>query len=94
MCVSSLTSFKVAFVLIQSLVMFLIPSFPPSCFYLSFSTPRSYLQYVGGKQCKSESGSSVCVLAPGGGTVLAHCPDGGRKDVRNAVEAAIKVQPG
>ncbi|XP_020341799.1 aldehyde dehydrogenase family 16 member A1 [Oncorhynchus kisutch] len=59
----------------------------------SSSTPRSYLQYVGGKQCKSESGSSVCVLAPGG-TVLAYCPDGGRKDVRNAVEAAIKVQPG
>uniref|UniRef100_A0A4W5P8T2 Aldehyde dehydrogenase 16 family, member A1 n=1 Tax=Hucho hucho TaxID=62062 RepID=A0A4W5P8T2_9TELE len=59
----------------------------------SSSTPRSYLQYVGGKQCKSESGSSVFVLASGG-TVLAYCPDGGRKDVRNAVEAAIKVQPG
>ncbi|CAB1341414.1 unnamed protein product [Coregonus sp. 'balchen'] len=56
----------------------------------SSSTPRSYLQYVGGKQCKSESGSSVCVLAPGG-AVLAYCPDGGRKDVRNAVEAAIKT---
>lgn len=26
--------------------------------------------------------------------MLAYCPDGGGKDVRNAVEAAIKVQPG
>ncbi|XP_034150993.1 aldehyde dehydrogenase family 16 member A1 isoform X2 [Esox lucius] len=59
----------------------------------SSSCPRSYLQYVGGKQCKSESGSSVSVLAPDG-AVLAYCPDAGRKDVRNAVEAAIKVQPG
>ncbi|KAL0993593.1 hypothetical protein UPYG_G00110230 [Umbra pygmaea] len=58
----------------------------------SSSYPHCYLQYVGGKQCKSESGSSVSVLAPGG-AVLAYCPDGGRKDVRNAVEAAIKVQP-
>lgn len=57
------------------------------------SVPRSYLQFVGGKQCKSESGSSISVLAPGG-AVYAYCPDGGRKDVRNAVEAAIKVQPG
>uniref|UniRef100_A0A665VG82 Aldehyde dehydrogenase domain-containing protein n=1 Tax=Echeneis naucrates TaxID=173247 RepID=A0A665VG82_ECHNA len=50
--------------------------------------------FVGGKACKSDSGCSVAVQAPGGGSVLAYCPDGGRKDVRNAVEAAIKVQPG
>lgn len=43
--------------------------------------------------CKADSGYSRAVRAPGG-TVLAHCPDGGRKDVRNAVEAALKVQPG
>ncbi|XP_036408841.1 aldehyde dehydrogenase family 16 member A1 [Megalops cyprinoides] len=55
--------------------------------------PRSYLQLVGGRQCKSDSGSSIAILAPDG-SVLAYCPDGGRKDVRNAVEAAIKVQPG
>ncbi|KAJ7989919.1 hypothetical protein DPEC_G00309480 [Dallia pectoralis] len=59
----------------------------------SSSCSCSYLQFVGGKQCKSESGSSVSVLAPGG-AVLAYCPDAGRKDVRNAVEAATKVQPG
>uniref|UniRef100_A0A672ZKV5 Aldehyde dehydrogenase family 16 member A1-like n=1 Tax=Sphaeramia orbicularis TaxID=375764 RepID=A0A672ZKV5_9TELE len=47
-----------------------------------------------GKACKSESGCSVAVRPPGGGGVLAYCPDGGRKDVRNAVEAALKVQPG
>uniref|UniRef100_A0A4W6F5B3 Aldehyde dehydrogenase 16 family, member A1 n=1 Tax=Lates calcarifer TaxID=8187 RepID=A0A4W6F5B3_LATCA len=58
------------------------------------SAPKSYLQFVGGKACKSESGCSVAVQPPGGGSVLAYCPDGGRKDVRNAVEAAIKVQPG
>ena len=60
---------------------------------LSYSVPSSYLQLVGGKQCKAVSGSSMSVLAPDG-AVLAYCPDGGRKDVRNAVEAAIKVQPG
>ncbi|XP_028268683.1 aldehyde dehydrogenase family 16 member A1 [Parambassis ranga] len=58
------------------------------------SAPQSYLQFVGGKACKSVSGSSVAVQSPGGGSVLAYCPDGGRKDVRNAVEAAAKVQPG
>lgn len=57
--------------------------------------PQSHLQFVAGKACKSVSGCSVAVQSPGGGGgVLAYCPDGGRKDVRNAVEAAIKVQPG
>ncbi|KAI5627318.1 aldehyde dehydrogenase family 16 member A1 isoform X1, partial [Silurus asotus] len=48
---------------------------------------------LGGRVCKADSGCSRSVHAPGG-AVLAHCPDGGRKDVRNAVEAALKVQPG
>ncbi|XP_051571936.1 aldehyde dehydrogenase family 16 member A1 isoform X2 [Myxocyprinus asiaticus] len=66
---------------------FLIPEgFDPS------SVPRFYSQLVGGQLRKADSGHSRSVLAPGG-TVLAHCPDGGRKDVRNAVEAGIKVQP-
>uniref|UniRef100_A0A3Q3WKF7 Aldehyde dehydrogenase domain-containing protein n=1 Tax=Mola mola TaxID=94237 RepID=A0A3Q3WKF7_MOLML len=42
----------------------------------------------------SVSGCSLAVQSPGCGDVLAYCPDGGRKDVRNAVEAAVKVQPG
>lgn len=58
------------------------------------SAPKVYLQLVGGKLCKSVSGCSIAVQSPGGGGVLAHCPDGGPKDVRNAVEAADKVQPG
>ncbi|KAG7278736.1 hypothetical protein CRUP_008348 [Coryphaenoides rupestris] len=58
------------------------------------SAPKLYQQFVGGKSCKSESGCSVAVRAPDGAGVLAYCPDGGRKDVRNAVEAASKVQPG
>ncbi|KAJ8402540.1 hypothetical protein AAFF_G00366230 [Aldrovandia affinis] len=56
-------------------------------------TPRFYLQLVGGQQCKADSGSSASILAPGG-SVLAYCPDGGRKDVRNAVELAIKSLSG
>ncbi|KAM9393257.1 aldehyde dehydrogenase family 16 member A1 [Pholidichthys leucotaenia] len=56
--------------------------------------PQTYLQFVGGKSCKSVSGCSVAVRSPGGDGVLAYVPDGGRKDVRDAVEAAIKVQPG
>ncbi|CAN9505151.1 unnamed protein product [Ophioblennius macclurei] len=58
------------------------------------SAPPFYQQLVGGKTCKSVSGGSVAVRPPEGGNVLGYCPDGGRKDVRNAVEAAIKVQPG
>ncbi|XP_034567532.1 aldehyde dehydrogenase family 16 member A1 [Notolabrus celidotus] len=58
------------------------------------TAPKCYLQFVGGKACKSVNGSSVAVQSPGSGSVLAYCPDGGRKDVRNAVEAAVKVQPG
>ncbi|KAB5553526.1 hypothetical protein PHYPO_G00039670 [Pangasianodon hypophthalmus] len=57
------------------------------------SVARSCTHLVGGKVCKAESGCSRAVQAPGG-AVLAHCPDGGRKDVRNAVDAALKVQPG
>lgn len=58
------------------------------------SVPKHYLQFVGGKACKSVSGGSVAVQSPGGSGVLGYCPESGRKDVRNAVEAASKVQPG
>lgn len=66
-------------------------SLPP---FSLLSAPKPYLQFVGGKACKSVSGCSLAVQSPGGSGVLAYCPDGGKKDVRNAVEAAIKVQPG
>lgn len=58
------------------------------------SAPKFYQQFVGGKACKAESGGSVAVKSADGAKVLGYCPDGGRKDVRNAVEAATKVQPG
>lgn len=58
------------------------------------SAPKFYQQFIGGKACKSDSGGSVAVKSADGAKVLAYCPDGGRKDVRNAVEAATKVQPG
>ncbi|KAJ0057950.1 hypothetical protein NL108_007164 [Boleophthalmus pectinirostris] len=58
------------------------------------SAPKIYQQFVGGKTCKSVSGGSVAVQSADGTKLLAYCPDGGRKDVRNAVEAATKVQPG
>ncbi|KAM9783853.1 aldehyde dehydrogenase family 16 member A1 [Syngnathus typhle] len=57
-------------------------------------TLKSYSHFVAGKACKSESGASLVVHPQGGRSVLGYCPDGGQKDVRNAVEAAIKVQPG
>ncbi|XP_076852487.1 aldehyde dehydrogenase family 16 member A1 [Brachyhypopomus gauderio] len=67
---------------------FMVPEgFDPS------SVPRSCSQFIGGKLCKADSGCSRAVRSPGG-AVLAHCPEGGRKDIRNAVEAALKVQPG
>uniref|UniRef100_A0AAY4CYK6 Aldehyde dehydrogenase domain-containing protein n=1 Tax=Denticeps clupeoides TaxID=299321 RepID=A0AAY4CYK6_9TELE len=61
-------------------------------FILFISPARVYQHLVGGRQSKAESGCSKAVRSAGG-ALLAHCPDGGPKDVRNAVEAAIKVQP-
>lgn len=58
------------------------------------NTPKFYQHFVGGKACKADSGGSVAVMSADGTKVLGYCPDGGRKDVRNAVEAASKVQPG
>ncbi|KAK7940201.1 hypothetical protein WMY93_003527 [Mugilogobius chulae] len=57
----------------------------------STSAIKFYQQFVGGKSCKSVSGGSVAVQSADGTKLLAYCPDGGRKDVRNAVEAATKV---
>uniref|UniRef100_A0A8C6WK34 Aldehyde dehydrogenase 16 family, member A1 n=1 Tax=Neogobius melanostomus TaxID=47308 RepID=A0A8C6WK34_9GOBI len=58
------------------------------------STPKFYQQFIGGKACKSVSGGSVAVMSADGAKLMGYCPDGGRKDVRNAVEAATKVQSG
>jgi aldehyde dehydrogenase (NAD+) len=46
--------------------------------------------YIGGKQVRADSGYSRDVLGPGG-AVLAQVGEGNRKDIRNAVEAAVKA---
>lgn len=43
--------------------------------------------FIGGKQARPDSGYSRWILAPDG-TQIAEVPEGNRKDVRNAVEAA------
>ncbi len=54
---------------------------------------RTAKLYVGGRQVRPDSGYSLTV--PGGnGTPLGQVGRGNRKDVRNAVEAARRAQPG
>ncbi|NQY36405.1 MAG: aldehyde dehydrogenase family protein [Alteromonadaceae bacterium] len=48
--------------------------------------------YIGGKQARPDSGYSLPVF-DAAGTQIAEVPDGSRKDVRNAVEAANKASP-
>ncbi|RUS76934.1 hypothetical protein EGW08_015307 [Elysia chlorotica] len=54
---------------------------------------KTYKLFYGGGQKRPDSGASLPVLSQTG-SVLAHVPDGGKKDVRNAVEAAVKAAPG
>ncbi|GFR62211.1 aldehyde dehydrogenase family 16 member A1-like [Elysia marginata] len=54
---------------------------------------KTYKLFYGGGQKRPDSGASLAVLSHAG-TVLGHVPDGGKKDVRNAVEAAMKAAPG
>lgn len=60
-----------------------VPSFLPVI-------DRTAKLYVGGKQVRPDSGYSLTVKAPDG-TVLGEVPQGSRKDIRNAVEAANKA---
>ena len=48
---------------------------------------RTVKQYIGGKQARPDSGYSFPVYARSG-ALLGHAPQGNRKDIRNAVEAA------
>ncbi|VAW14067.1 Aldehyde dehydrogenase [hydrothermal vent metagenome] len=52
---------------------------------------RTAKMYIGGKQARPDSGYSQAVPAPDG-TVLAEVGTGNRKDIRNAVEAAVKAE--
>jgi len=53
---------------------------------------RTQKLYIGGKQVRPDGGHSFTVAGPDGPVGLA--PLGNRKDIRNAVEAAHKAQPG
>ena len=64
------------------------PTSPPSG--LIDRTPKLY---IGGKQARPDSGYSMAVVDPSG-RQLAEVGAGNRKDIRNAVEAAHKAQPG
>ncbi len=54
---------------------------------------KTYKLFIGGAFPRSESGRSYPVTGPDG-TVLAHAARASRKDVRDAVVAARKAQPG
>ncbi len=58
------------------------PSFP--------SIDRTAKLYIGGKQVRPDSGYSITIKAADG-SVLGEVPQGSRKDLRNAVEAANKA---
>ncbi len=51
---------------------------------------RTAKLYVGGKQARPDSGYTVTVKNPAG-TIVGEVPEGSRKDIRNAVEAAHKA---
>ena len=59
----------------------------------SSSIDKTYKLFYGGGQKRPDSGASLAVVSEAG-TVLGHVPDGGKKDIRNAVEAAVKAAPG
>ena len=52
---------------------------------------RTAKLYIGGKQARPDGGYSRRVLGADG-TVLGEAPEGNRKDIRNAVEAAVKQE--
>ncbi|XP_046394516.1 aldehyde dehydrogenase family 16 member A1-like isoform X2 [Ischnura elegans] len=54
---------------------------------------RTFKLYYGGGSVRPEGGSSV-IMRDHKGEPYALVPDGSRKDIRNAVEAARKAQPG
>ncbi len=54
---------------------------------------KTHKLFIGGKFPRTESGRSVKITDAAGNTI-AHTCHGSRKDLRNAVEAAAKAQPG
>lgn len=64
-------------------------------FFMFFfpSIDKTFKLFYGGAQKRPESNATRSVIGANGMTV-GHVPDGGRKDVRNAVEAALKGASG
>jgi aldehyde dehydrogenase (NAD+) len=62
----------------------------PSMVDNGFAVDRTAKFYIGGKQARPDSGYSLNVSAPDG-TAIDLVGDGSRKDIRNAVEAAVKA---
>jgi len=54
---------------------------------------RTAKLYVGGRQARPDGGQALPVVSPRG-RLVGHVGRGNRKDIRNAVEAARKAQPG
>jgi aldehyde dehydrogenase (NAD+) len=62
----------------------------PSALPSSSNIDRTVKQYIGGKQARPDSGYSFQVKGLNG-QLLGEAPLGNRKDIRNAVEAAVKA---
>ncbi len=52
---------------------------------------RTAKLFIGGKQARPDSGYSRAILSPSG-ALVGHVGEGSRKDIRNAVEAAVKSE--
>jgi aldehyde dehydrogenase (NAD+) len=52
---------------------------------------RTAKLFIGGRQVRPDGGTSRAILSPAG-ALLGHVGEGNRKDVRNAVEAAVKAE--
>ena len=57
------------------------------------SVDRTYKFYVNGKQARPDANYSRPMVGKDG-KVIAQVGEANRKDIRNAVEAAVKAQPG
>ena len=69
----------------------------PTGYGLEGSSPildRTPKLYIGRKQARPDGGTSLGVVARDGGTPFGVVGRGNRKDIRNAVEAAVKAFPG
>jgi aldehyde dehydrogenase (NAD+) len=57
----------------------------------AFVIDRTAKLFIGGKQARPDGGYSRAIISPAG-DFIGHVGEGGRKDIRNAVEAAAKAE--